>query len=261
MTNRKWFVRVFWSVLLLVGSLSLAPAPVVAQDAEDIAVMKELLGEADGIFDKRETAGKAKEAIKMYEDILAFDPNYADTYWKIARAYYWIGNQKSGDSDRLKAYKNGIHFAKLGIEKDADSVGCHFWLAVSYGKYGEVKGIMQSLQLIDPMKAELKTVIKLDDSYWDGGAYRVLGRLYFKLPGVKGGSNEKAIEHLNKAIKKGPKNLMNHRFLAEVYIDEGRKDEAKEILNKILEMPLRAGDEPESKMEKKKAKELLKGLE
>jgi len=143
------------------------------------------------------------------------------------------------------------------IKLDDKCVPCQFWLAVSYGKFGEAKGVLQSLGLVPHMMEALEKVKKMDEKYEWGGAHRVLGRLYFKLPSMKGGDVKKAIEHLRKAIVIGPQHLMNHRFLAEVLLSEGKKDEAKELLKKIIDTPekdLLGPKKPEMKEEQDEAK-------
>jgi tetratricopeptide (TPR) repeat protein len=103
-------------------------------------------------------------------------------------------------------------------------------------------------------------VIKKDPAYEKGGPYRVLGRLYFKLPGLMGGSTAKAIENLKTAVQHGPQRWINHLYLAEVYLKEGQKDLAKPLLEQILAGQAESGLEPELADWQAEAKKLLKGL-
>ena len=89
----------------------------------------------------------------------------------------------------------------------------------------------------------------------------MLGRVLHQLPAMNGGDNEKAIEHLRKAVKLGPGLLMNHRFLAEVLISEGRKDEAKPLLEYVIGVPeadMLKSKIPDLKEEQAVARKLLK---
>ena len=201
------------------------------------------------------------KAIEMYEKALAVDTKNVAASWKLARASYWLGVHTDGDEAKLAIYKKGIDVAKRAITIDPKSVASHFWLGVSYGKYGEVKGVTNSIALVEPIKKEMQTVIELDEKFEGGGAHRVLGRLYHKLPGVLGGDADKALEHLEKAIEIDKTRLLNHLFIAEVYIAADDKENAKKHLKLIVDAPVEADRAPENAEEKAKARELLKGLE
>ena len=228
---------------------------------EDDEFVQELLAEADGIYLQRETAGRAEEAIELYEKILALEPACVGAYWRVARAYYWLGEVASNDEKKLAIYREGIDFAKLGRERDPRSPDCHFWLAVAYGKYAETDGILQSLYMVPFIEESLEKVIDIDPAYFRGAAYRVLGRLYHKLPSTHGGDNEKAIETIEKAIEVDPEGSpMTYRFLAEVYLDEGDDDRARRFLERALEVPAEPEYEPEWRLEQDRVRRLLEEL-
>jgi tetratricopeptide (TPR) repeat protein len=244
--------RAGWS-LLVVFALALAPAAVRAG-------VPELLKEADGYYAQRAKPGMADKAIETYQQVLALDDSVADAYWKLARTYYWKGTLEKSDAKAADAYREGIEFAKLGVATDAKSVGAHFWLAVSYGKFGEAKGIMQSLHLVDPLMKEAKISLELDETYQDGGPHRLMCRVYMKLPGFKGGDIDKALEHCRKAIAIGPQEHMNHLYLAEALLQKGDKPEAKKALRKVLELPINPTYAPEHEQQQAEAKKLLAEL-
>jgi len=241
--------------LSLVWILALALAPAAAH-----AGVPELMKEADGYYAQRDKPGMADKAIETYQQVLALDDSVADAYWKLARTYYWKGTQEKSDAKAADAYREGIEFAKLGVALDDKSVGAHFWLAVSYGKFGEAKGIMQSLHLVDPLMAEAKKALALDEKYQEGGPHRVLCRVYMKLPGFKGGDIDKAIEHGRKSVEFGPEEHMNYLYLAEALIQKGDKAEAKKLLQKVLELPIGEKYAPEHREQQAEAKKLLAEL-
>jgi tetratricopeptide (TPR) repeat protein len=222
---------------------------------------KMLIKKADKKYAKRAKKGAAGEAREAYEKVLAVDPQNIEARWKLARALYWIGTHTDAKDKKMEIYEAGIRYCQEAVKLDDNCVPCHFWLGVAYGKFGEAKGILQSLGLVPHLKAAMEKVVKLDEKYAHGGAHRVLGRLYNKLPGIKGGDNDKALKHLAKAIEIGPHDLMNRRFLAEVQLAMGNKDEAKATLQTIIDYPddqLYKDRKPESKEEKKTAEKLMK---
>lgn len=220
---------------------------------------KLLLKKGAKYFKKRASGDNAVKARETYEKVLAVDANNIKARWKLGETLYWLGTHESSKDKKMELFEAGIRYCQEAAKIKEDCVPCQFWLAVSYGKFGETKGILNSLGLVPYMKEALEKVRKLDDKYEYGGAYLVLGRLYFKLPGFKGGDPAKAIEYFNKAIKIGPGHLMNHRFLAEVLIAEGKMDEAKAALKLVIDTPadkLLKSKVPEMKEEQKEAQKL-----
>lgn len=224
--------------------------------ADSAALMKQ----ADELFAQRADLAKAQQAADLYEKALAADPKNEEAAWKAARVLYWIGRNTKGDENKVKVFERGIADAKKALAINPKSLGGHYWLGVSYGLYGSAKGVTKSLSLINPIKEEMAAVIEQDPKYDEGGPYRVLGRLYFKVPGIFGGSNSQAIENLNTAIKHGPTRWLNHLYLAEVYIDEDENGKAKELLTLVIKGPAPQGLEPEYAMWKAEAEKLLKGI-
>lgn len=246
------------AALVVLAAVLLAPLAAAGQDA---SITKVLMKKGDRLYNKRASGASAKEAQTTYEKVLAVDAENVEARWKLARVFYWHGTHEASTDAQLKLFESGIRYAQESIERDPKCVECQFWLGVSYGKYGEAKGILQSLGLVPHVQTSMEFVLKAKPKYEWGGAYRVLGRLYHKLPAIKGGDNDKAIEYQKKAIAIGPTHLMNHRFLAEVLLDEGKKDEAKAELELIINMPeadLLPAKKPEMKEEQDLARKLLK---
>lgn len=241
-------LRVFMMALILCLCLPLLAA----------ASGGELVKQGDELFAQRVDMAKARQAAQAYTQAMEADPQNAQAAWKLARVQYWLGKHAEGDDAKIADFEKGIAAAKKAIAIDPKSKGGHYWLGVSYGLYGSAKGITKSLALIDPIKEEMAQVIELDPKYDSGGAYRVLGRLYFKVPGLFGGDNDKAIENLQEAIKYGPNRWLNHLYLAEVYVDEDETGKAKTLLKAVLAGPPETGMEPEWDEEKIKARDMLR---
>lgn len=242
------------AILAAVAAALLLPATAWAGAADRVAK------QAEAFYAKRDQAGMIDKAIEAYQQVLAIDDMRVDTYWKLARAYYWKGTHTSDSDEAMEVFREGIEFAKLAVELDPASAGAHFWLAVCYGKFGEAKGIMQSLHLVDPMREELEKVLAIDERFEWGGAHRVLCRFYMKVPGFKGGDIDKAIEHGRKGIAIGPRHTLNYLFLAEALIEDGQDAEAKKVLQQLIDLEPLPERLPEAREDKAAAKELLADL-
>ncbi len=73
-----------------------------------------------------------------------------------------------------------------------------------------------------------------------------------------GGSHKEAEAHLGASLKYNPSSTASHYFLAELLLDDGRKEEGRAELQKVLDAPLRPDWTPEDREFKEKARRLLK---
>ena len=150
-----------------------------------------------------------------------------------------------------------ITYAKQAVAVNPGGVEGHLWLGVIYTKYGEVKGVLKALFLVSPTKKEMQKAIEINDAYEGAGAYVVLGRVYEKVPGIFGGSYNKAREHYEKARKMCPTNTLNLLYMAESYWEMKEKDMAIKTLEELLALEPDPRWIPEARMHKKDAGKLL----
>ena len=158
---------------------------------------------------------------------------------------------------RRKKLEDGIAAARAAIAVEPNRPEGHFWLAANMGSLAESFGMRAGLKYRKPIKEALETVLKLDPVYQQGSADRALGRWYFKVPGLFGGSNKKSEEHLRKSLTYEPRNHASLFFLAETLVDMDRKDEARTTLQTLLDAPVNPAWAPEDREFKEKARQLL----
>ncbi len=200
-------------------------------------------------------------AFDLLEELIEKDPTCDWAYGLISEIYYWTGEYAPAE-DKMFNFEQGVSYGEKGVEVNEDSLEANFWLAVNYGSFGTEKGIMKSLELIKPIKNCVEQVMKTDESYFYGGPWRVLGRLYHKAPGFPFsiGDSKKALECLEKALELGPKFYLNHLFMAELCQSNRDKQKAREHLEWIIEAPLNQNHEREDEGYKKDAEALLRKL-
>jgi tetratricopeptide (TPR) repeat protein len=239
-------------VFLLLAVVILA---LVALSQEPAA--QSLIAQGDALYAQRADLAKAKDALAKYQEALLKGEDKYESYWKAAKAEYWIGDHEPTDKAKKAALQMGIYYAKKAVELEPEKPDGHYWLGVNYGKYGEAKGVLKSLSLVKPIKAAMNKVVELDRSYEMGGADRVLGRVYFKLPGFAGGSKDKSLEHLLKSKEYGPNDAVTRMFLAETYLALDKVEEARAELEYLLGMTSAPEDEAETKELQEQAKKML----
>jgi tetratricopeptide (TPR) repeat protein len=187
---------------------------------------------------------------------LARDPGAFDAAWKLARADYWLGGH-APEAERRRFLEDGITAGQKAIALQPNRPEGHFWVAANMGALAESFGLRQGLKYRRPVREELETVLRLDPAFQQGSADRALGRWYFKVPGLFGGSHKQAEAHLRASLTYNPNSTASHFFLAEVLLDDGRKAEGRAELQRVIDAPLDPEWAPEDRDFKEKARALL----
>lgn len=130
-------------------------------------------------------------------------------------------------------------------------------MAANMGSLAESFGVLQGLKYRKPIKEALETVLRLDPAFQEGSADRALGRWYFKVPRLFGGSDREAEAHLRASLKYNPTSTASHLFLAELFLANGRKTEGRADLQAVLDAPLHPDWIPEDREFKQRARLLL----
>lgn len=246
--------------VLYISVFSLPGAPARAHARIDaVAAPRLQTADPDALYARREDPASARAAEAAWAERLTRNPNDFEAAWKLARARYWLGGH-APENERKKFLEAGIEAGRRAIAVAPNRPEGHFWVAANMGALAESFGLRQGLKYRGDIKRELETVLKIDPAFQQGSADRALGRWYDKVPGLFGGSNQKAEEHLRKALTYNPQSTATLYFLAEVLIDEDKKDEARDVLTRLLAAPLDPEWAPEDREFKEKAKRLMEKL-
>jgi tetratricopeptide (TPR) repeat protein len=128
-----------------------------------------------------------EEARALLEACLAREAGgreQAEIYWRLARAWLNLGDQaedKGTKDDALLAYfARGEELAQKGIDADPGNHLTYYWKSATAGRWGQVKGILNSLFKAKPMRELLKKALVLKPDHAD--SYYVLGQLFEQVP-------------------------------------------------------------------------------
>ena len=200
------------------------------------------------------------------------DLNY-DVLILESRAYYWKGVHVVSNDDKMKIHDLGVKAAERARSSNGDYAEAYYYAGINLARWGEAKGVLASLS----RKGELENYMNQSMSHAtrdeqpgksiDGnGADRVLGRMYFKLPGIFGGSHDKSVFHLKRAMAAAKNVALNVVYYAET-LSSGNGQEkalAKQILDELLAsdpQSLNANRIPETLDEFQLARKLRKEIE
>jgi tetratricopeptide (TPR) repeat protein len=214
---------------------------------------------ADALYADRANVASARRAAELWAADVARETDPAavfDAACKLARADYWLGDH-APQNERRKYLEDGIEAGKRAAALQPNRPDGHFWMAANMGALAESFGMRQGLKYRKPIKEALETTLRLDPAFLQGSADRALGRWYFKVPSLFGGSNKEAEAHLRKSLTYNPNSCASLFFLAEVLLDEGRKEEGRAELQKVIDAPFDPEWTPEDREFKEKARVLL----
>jgi len=178
-----------------------------------IADLHEDLQKADELH-KAFKYTEEKEFLLKAENNAKTSEQKAEIYWRLARVTLELGDKAEDEGAEKKnilaIFDKGEEYAEKAIQEDPDNYVAYFWKSANIGRWGQVKGILDSLFKADPMKKLLTKAIKINPEHAD--SFYVLGELYDELPGfpISFGNMDYAVSfgrlsvHLNqKQVKEG----------------------------------------------------------
>jgi hypothetical protein len=136
----------------------------------------------------------------------------------------------------------------------------HFWLAADMGRLAESFGLRSALKYRGRIKDELERVLLINPAWEGGSADAALGEWYATVPRLFGGSRQKAEQHLRRALDYDANNASALLSLAEMLAAEGKTDETRNLLRRVIQTPFDAEWAPEDRELKRKAAARLKEI-
>jgi len=211
------------------------------------------------LFEKRhldkENVLKAKE---LAGQITEKEPDNVNALILISRVYLFSGENSAKEDDKRAAYEKGTEYAKKALGLDIKNANAHFYYGAGLGRCAQLKGIFNAIGSAGEIKKEFEKALELDPKH--PIAKVALANYYYQVPGLFGGSTEKAIELLKEVLGIYPELTMASVDLARIYKNQGKKKEALALLERVVE-----NKNPEIAAnyylyDKKEAMEMLKEL-
>jgi len=233
--------------LVLLASICLVARPAAAA-APAPDPNRTRLATADNLYDQRADLAKARQGTQVLHDVLSADPNNFDAWWRLARLDNFIGRQQddgNDDKEAIRTFEAGTDAGRHAVSLQKDRVEGHFWLGANYGLLAEEQGWIKGLRLLDTIRAEMETVVKLDPNYEEAGGQRTLARIYYRAPFFKGGDKQRSIQLLEDCLRRFPTDSFSLLYLGDDYLAVGRRDEARQLYEKVVSLPADPAHGPE----------------
>jgi tetratricopeptide (TPR) repeat protein len=159
----------------------------------------------------------------------------------------------------LAAYDEGRQAAKRAVEMDPRDPEAHFWYGTNTARWGQTRGVVQSLFLLPLVRQEIQTVLELDPQFTP--VYALAGNVLYEVPPLMGGDLRKAEEMFRKGLQQDSHFTGIRIGLAKTLIKLGRTAEARNELQAVLneKNPRNMGEWVMK--DTKEARQLLQGLD
>jgi tetratricopeptide (TPR) repeat protein len=183
----------------------------------------------------------------------------ADALIALAQVCFIWGDIRARSIDeKLDAYEQGRQAAKRALELLPNNVPAHFWFATNTARWGQTKGVTRALFLLPTVKQEIARVLELDPSF--APVYSLAGYVYLEVPAILGGSVDRAEQMFRKGLGLDPKFTGMRVGLARTLIKQGRLDEARVELQRVLDERAPRSLADWTMKDSRRARELLESL-
>src|SRR3954471_14739449 len=208
---------------------------------------------------------QGKEALPLYLSAEKIEPKNPELLVRIARQYRYLMTDATDTKEKLRLGHLALDYSTRAAECGPKDCDAQLAPAITLGKMLPYLPQKEQVAASPKIKDSVDKALAIDphnDNAWHilgrwnrvlaeiSGAKRFLaGLIYGDLPK---GSYEKAERAMKKAIAINPRRLMHYIELGRIYSQMGRKDEARELINKGLGMPDAEKDDPETKKRARK---------
>src|SRR5262245_45878158 len=136
------------------------------------------------------------------ERVGAGTPTVADLIALARVEFLWGDVRASSREAKLAAYDRGRQAAKRAVAQSPKNALAHPWYGVTTARWGQTRGILQSLSLLSEVKEEIRIVLELDPTL--APAYSLAGNVFYEVPRLLGGDLTKAEEMFRKGLEHDP---------------------------------------------------------
>lgn len=217
------------------------------------------LARVDAVWKVRDEPGKALEAEEALEQASKLAPGSYEVLWRQARQLFWRADDPELSKDeKSRLGKEGWEVGDRAAAARPDRVEGWFYAAAGVGNYalgiGVVTALFQGIE--GKFKERLERAEAIDPGYDVGAISTAWGRFWYELPWPKYDAG-KSEARLRQALALNPKNVRAQVYLAELFSKEGKREEARALLEAAAAQVPGAYDAPEERRWEARARVLL----
>ncbi|HRH42874.1 MAG TPA: tetratricopeptide repeat protein [Pyrinomonadaceae bacterium] len=216
----------------------------------------ELIKQAEALFVQRIDVVKLREAVNTMAKARNPDQRNFEVEWKFAKYNYFLSKQVTDEKEADKLLKDGYSAGLIASRLEPNKPDGYFWAGACLGEQSQRSPLTVGIKSIGELRELMGKVIEIQPDYQNASAFDGLAQIEMETP-LTGGSPEKAVEYLEKALTYEKENGYIYLHLAEAYLAVKKPAEAK----KQLEFIFKIKRDPEFEVERieveSEAKKLL----
>ncbi len=208
-------------------SLALLLPPAARAEAPEVQA---LLEQADDAYARRDEGDALAEVRTKLEEAQKLSPDDYGVLWRLARLEFWISDDPNLPAkEKSRVGKLAWELGDLAAKANPEGVQGWHYAAAGMGNYALGIGIFQALGegIEAKFKERLGKAEKLEPDFEHGAIQTAWGRFWYKLPWPKH-DGKKSEKSLRAALALNPDNVRAHVYLADLYLKQGKKAEARE---------------------------------
>lgn len=190
---------------------------------------------ADDYYLGRQRLESVSREMGLLREDVAENPQNYEAWWRLSKFACYQARHVAGQA-KLHFLQEGVEAGKKAVALRPNRVEGHYWLGSNLGVEAEARSFLRALLMVDSIRREMQTVVRLDPEYEQAGGLRNLARLDYRAPFFKGGDKRRSIKLLEGCLKRYPDNSLTMLYLADSYHAMGLKKEAHEQLEQILKL-------------------------
>ncbi|MGD0922945.1 MAG: tetratricopeptide repeat protein [Terriglobia bacterium] len=231
--KRCWLFRRILGALGM--SLFLATTAWAAGASLTIPPLSDRVRQADDYYLGRQNPENARRALQFLRDAVSRNPQDYEAWWRISKFACYLA-RRTAKPEKLQLLDEAVEAGKRAVALGPQRVEGHFWLGANYGLTAETRSFVRALLMVDTVRREMETVVRLDPDYEQGAGLRTLARIDFRAPFFKGGDKRRSIDILEKCLTRFPEDSLAMLYLSDSYLALGLREEAREQLERILRL-------------------------
>ena len=154
----------------------------------------------DNLFDQGLDNQKVYDTLQGMLKEAKTNEEKSEVLWRLSRVCVDLGDKldEKDKKGKYAIYDEGEAYALKSIEAKPN-YQAYLWKCANIGRYGQTKGVGDSLSKVKPMKADLKTIIDDFNVLDSSETWYTLAVLNDAVPGFLGGDSDAAIGYMRAA--------------------------------------------------------------
>jgi len=154
------------------------------------------------------------------------------TYSKVC---FYYGERLEDGGEKDSVWESGLEAGRIASRLEPGKPDGFYWAAANLNALSKKNPLTVGIKSTQDLRDLAGEAVRIDPGFEHGGALRILAQVEL-FTGLVGGSPKKAVEYLEQAVPYDNRDGSVRLSLAEAYLLRRRYDDARKVLQEIIEM-------------------------